>query len=140
MTIRGSLIKLLTYGKHACCRNWHWDEPSCGNEMCVVLYHQPSTPPDEGGRLMFQWNDDNCNTKNNFVCKYSEGELYPGHVISRQTLWNIADRNVMNRVDMICYSTCQRVMFVSHHVFLSERSTTLCPAEHGPGVLDSVHI
>jgi hypothetical protein len=108
--------------------------------MCVVLYHQPSAPPDEGGRFMFQWNDENCNTKNNFVCKYSEGELYPGHVLNRQTLWNIADRNVMNRADMIHYSTCQKVMFVLHHVFPSEHSTTLCPSEHGPGVLDSVHI
>ncbi|CAF89232.1 unnamed protein product, partial [Tetraodon nigroviridis] len=53
-------------------RNWHWDEPSCGGEMCVVLYYQPSAPPDEDGRFLFQWNDNNCNSKNNFVCKYSE--------------------------------------------------------------------
>lgn len=56
------------------CRNWHWDEPSCGGDMCVVLYHQPSAPPDEEGHFLFQWNDDNCNSKNNFVCKYPEGE------------------------------------------------------------------
>lgn len=55
-------------------RNWHWDEPSCGGEMCVVLYYQPSAPPDEDGRFLFQWNDNSCNSKNNFVCKYSEGE------------------------------------------------------------------
>ena len=55
-------------------RNWHWDEPSCGGEMCVVLYYQPSAPPDEDGHFLFQWNDNNCNSKNNFVCKYSEGE------------------------------------------------------------------
>lgn len=42
--------------------------------MCVVLYYQPSAPPDEDGRFLFQWNDNNCNSKNNFVCKYSEGE------------------------------------------------------------------
>lgn len=56
-----------------CCRNWHWDEPSCGKEMCVVLYHQPSETPE--GRFLFQWNDENCSSKNNFVCKYAEGEL-----------------------------------------------------------------
>ncbi|KAJ0063941.1 hypothetical protein NL108_014465, partial [Boleophthalmus pectinirostris] len=54
--------------------NWHWDEPSCGTEMCVVLYHQPSAPPDEEGHFLFQWNDDNCNSKNNYVCKYTESE------------------------------------------------------------------
>ncbi|XP_033832769.1 chondrolectin [Periophthalmus magnuspinnatus] len=59
-------------GSNAKFRNWHWDEPSCGTEMCVVLYHQPSAPPDEEGHFLFQWNDDNCNSKNNYVCKYSE--------------------------------------------------------------------
>uniref|UniRef100_H3CQR1 Layilin b n=2 Tax=Tetraodon nigroviridis TaxID=99883 RepID=H3CQR1_TETNG len=62
-------------GSKAKYRNWHWDEPSCGGEMCVVLYYQPSAPPDEDGRFLFQWNDNNCNSKNNFVCKYSEGDL-----------------------------------------------------------------
>lgn len=54
-------------------RNWHWDEPSCGYEVCVVMYHQPSAPPGLGGLYMFQWNDDNCETKNNFICKYTAG-------------------------------------------------------------------
>ncbi|KAJ8347550.1 hypothetical protein SKAU_G00261390 [Synaphobranchus kaupii] len=36
-------------GSQATFRNWHWDEPSCG----------------------YEWNDDNCDTKNNFICKYS---------------------------------------------------------------------
>ncbi|XP_072549831.1 layilin [Salminus brasiliensis] len=53
-------------------RNWHWDEPSCGYEVCVVMYHQPSAPPGLGGLYMFQWNDDNCETKNNFICKYTK--------------------------------------------------------------------
>ena len=56
-----------------CRRNWHWDEPSCGYEVCVVMYHQPSAPPGLGGLYMFQWNDDNCETKNNFICKYTAG-------------------------------------------------------------------
>lgn len=57
------------------CRNWHWDEPSCGYEVCVVMYHQPSAPPGLGGLYMFQWNDDNCETKNNFICKYTAGTV-----------------------------------------------------------------
>ncbi|KAM4627219.1 layilin isoform 2-T2 [Polymixia lowei] len=62
-------------GSKAKFRNWHWDEPSCGAEMCVVLYHQPSAPPDEEGHFLFQWNDDNCNSKNNYVCKYPEEKV-----------------------------------------------------------------
>ncbi|XP_072302250.1 layilin [Eucyclogobius newberryi] len=57
-------------GSKSTYRNWHWDEPSCGYEVCVVMYHQPSAPPGLGGLYMFQWNDDNCETKNNFICKY----------------------------------------------------------------------
>lgn len=65
-------------------RNWYVDEPSCGGEVCVVLYHQPSAPPGVGGPYMFQWNDDRCTMKNNFICKYSLGEeplgdLKPNH-------------------------------------------------------------
>ncbi|XP_010310567.2 layilin isoform X2 [Balearica regulorum gibbericeps] len=52
-------------------RNWYVDEPSCGSEICVVMYHQPSAPPGVGGPYTFQWNDDRCNMKNNFICKYS---------------------------------------------------------------------
>ncbi|NXU17060.1 LAYN protein, partial [Pardalotus punctatus] len=52
-------------------RNWYADEPSCGAEICGVMYHQPSAPPGLGGPYMFQWNDDRCNMKNNFICKYS---------------------------------------------------------------------
>uniref|UniRef100_A0A3Q4BT78 C-type lectin domain-containing protein n=1 Tax=Mola mola TaxID=94237 RepID=A0A3Q4BT78_MOLML len=58
-------------GSKSTFRNWHSDEPSCGFEVCVVMYHQPSAPPGLGGLYMFQWNDDNCETKNNFICKYT---------------------------------------------------------------------
>ncbi|KAM4546154.1 layilin [Odontesthes bonariensis] len=58
-------------GSKSSFRNWHWDEPSCGYEVCVVMYHQPSAPAGLGGLYMFQWNDDNCETKNNFICKYT---------------------------------------------------------------------
>ncbi|XP_003794773.1 layilin [Otolemur garnettii] len=53
-------------------RNWYVDEPSCGSEVCVVMYHQPSAPAGMGGPYMFQWNDDRCNMKNNFICKYAD--------------------------------------------------------------------
>ncbi|XP_026196705.1 layilin isoform X2 [Anabas testudineus] len=58
-------------GSKAMFRNWLWNEPSCVGEMCVALYHQPSAPRDKG-HFLFQWNDDNCSSKNNFVCKYRE--------------------------------------------------------------------
>ncbi|KAM7374336.1 hypothetical protein PAMP_007002 [Pampus punctatissimus] len=58
-------------GSKSTFRNWHLDEPSCGYEVCVVMYHQPSAPAGQGGLYMFQWNDDNCETKNNFICKYT---------------------------------------------------------------------
>ncbi|XP_046926780.1 layilin [Lynx rufus] len=61
-----------TDGSTSTFRNWYVDEPSCGSEVCVVMYHQPSAPAGIGGRYMFQWNDDQCNMKNNFICKYSD--------------------------------------------------------------------
>ncbi|XP_026938154.1 layilin isoform X2 [Orcinus orca] len=61
-------------GSTATFRNWYVDEPSCGSEVCVVMYHQPSAPAGIGGPYMFQWNDDRCTMKNNFICKYSAGE------------------------------------------------------------------
>ncbi|XP_034055955.1 layilin [Gymnodraco acuticeps] len=84
-------------------RNWHWDEPSCGYEVCVVMYHQPSAPPGLGGLYMFQWNDDNCETKNNFICKYTaekplepspspnatQTNVFPSSVLP----WNPSDSN-----------------------------------------------
>ncbi|XP_061296240.1 layilin isoform X1 [Bos javanicus] len=59
-------------GSTAAFRNWYVDEPSCGSEVCVVMYHQPSAPAGIGGPYTFQWNDDRCTMKNNFICKYSD--------------------------------------------------------------------
>ncbi|CAI5693731.1 layilin [Oreochromis niloticus] len=73
-------------GSKAKFRNWHWDEPSCGKEMCVVLYHQPSETPE--GRFQFHWNDDNCSSKNNFVCKYPE-EKVPVFTEDRNTAYAV---------------------------------------------------
>ncbi|NXN55790.1 CHODL protein, partial [Rynchops niger] len=44
-------------------RNWYTDEPSCGSEACVVMYHQPTANPGLGGPYLYQWNDDRCNMK-----------------------------------------------------------------------------
>ncbi|KAM4702465.1 chondrolectin isoform 2-T2 [Discoglossus pictus] len=52
-------------------RNWYADEPSCGSEACVVMYHQPTANPSIGGPYLYQWNDDRCNMKHNFICKYA---------------------------------------------------------------------
>ncbi|XP_068122233.1 chondrolectin isoform X2 [Hyperolius riggenbachi] len=57
-------------GSTAHFRNWYADEPSCGSEACVVMYHQPTANPGIGGPYMYQWNDDRCNMKHNFICKY----------------------------------------------------------------------
>lgn len=54
-------------------RNWYTDEPSCGSEACVVMYHQPTANPGLGGPYLYQWNDDRCNMKHNFICKYGPG-------------------------------------------------------------------
>ncbi|XP_041737887.1 chondrolectin-like isoform X2 [Coregonus clupeaformis] len=51
-------------------RNWYFDEPSCGGEACAVMYHQPTALHGLGGAYMYQWNDDRCNMKHNFICKY----------------------------------------------------------------------
>uniref|UniRef100_A0A2K6MMD7 Chondrolectin n=3 Tax=Colobinae TaxID=9569 RepID=A0A2K6MMD7_RHIBE len=57
-------------------RNWYTDEPSCGSEKCVVMYHQPTANPGLGGPYLYQWNDDRCNMKHNYICKY-EPEINP---------------------------------------------------------------
>ncbi|XP_019515072.1 PREDICTED: chondrolectin [Hipposideros armiger] len=54
-------------------RNWYTDEPSCGSEKCVVMYHQPTANPGLGGPYLYQWNDDRCNMKHNYICKYEPG-------------------------------------------------------------------
>uniref|UniRef100_A0A3Q4HJQ2 Chondrolectin n=1 Tax=Neolamprologus brichardi TaxID=32507 RepID=A0A3Q4HJQ2_NEOBR len=62
-----------TDGSVASFRNWYFDEPSCGGEACVVMYHQPTAPSGLGGAYLYQWNDDRCNMKHNFICKYDPG-------------------------------------------------------------------
>lgn len=58
-------------------RNWLRNEPSCGNEHCVSLNHKPTAQPSPKTLNMFKWSDAHCNTKNNFICKYSEKTLLP---------------------------------------------------------------
>uniref|UniRef100_A0A8D3AH75 C-type lectin domain-containing protein n=1 Tax=Scophthalmus maximus TaxID=52904 RepID=A0A8D3AH75_SCOMX len=64
-----------TDGSPATFRNWYFDEPSCGGEACVVMYHQPTALPGLGGAYLHQWNDDRCNMKHNFICKYKPGSF-----------------------------------------------------------------
>uniref|UniRef100_A0A3P8Q8Z7 C-type lectin domain-containing protein n=1 Tax=Astatotilapia calliptera TaxID=8154 RepID=A0A3P8Q8Z7_ASTCA len=64
-----------TDGSVASFRNWYFDEPSCGGEACVVMYHQPTAPSGLGGAYLYQWNDDRCNMKHNFICKYNPGAI-----------------------------------------------------------------
>uniref|UniRef100_UPI003AAB23E7 chondrolectin n=1 Tax=Centroberyx gerrardi TaxID=166262 RepID=UPI003AAB23E7 len=69
-----------TDGSLASFRNWYFDEPSCGGEACVVMYHQPTALPGLGGAYLYQWNDDRCNMKHNFICKYEpESHLVKEH-------------------------------------------------------------
>uniref|UniRef100_A0A8K9VAT1 Chondrolectin n=1 Tax=Oncorhynchus mykiss TaxID=8022 RepID=A0A8K9VAT1_ONCMY len=60
-------------------RKWYFDEPSCGGEACVVMYHQPTALHGLGGAYMYQWNDDRCNMKHNFICKYEPGTTTQHH-------------------------------------------------------------
>ncbi|XP_053341789.1 layilin [Clarias gariepinus] len=76
-------------GSKSSFRNWHMDEPSCGYEVCVVMYHQPSASADEGNSYMFQWNDDNCETKNNFICKYTK-DIFTAPVTTATTTTEVA--------------------------------------------------
>ncbi len=48
-------------------------EPSCGLDQCVALFYRPSSSAGQNEHNLFKWTDDNCNSKNNFICKYSDG-------------------------------------------------------------------
>ncbi|XP_077592437.1 chondrolectin [Stigmatopora nigra] len=60
-------------GNVASFRKWYPDEPSCGAESCVVMYHQPGALPGAGGAYLYRWNDDRCSMKHNFICQYPNG-------------------------------------------------------------------
>uniref|UniRef100_A0A8D0EEE5 Chondrolectin n=1 Tax=Salvator merianae TaxID=96440 RepID=A0A8D0EEE5_SALMN len=64
-----------TDGSSSQFRNWYTDEPSCGSEACVVMYHQLTANPGLGGPYLYQWNDDRCNMKHNFICKYAPDDF-----------------------------------------------------------------
>ncbi|KAL2085389.1 hypothetical protein ACEWY4_018709 [Coilia grayii] len=57
-------------------RNWQWDEPSCGREMCTVLLQRPPSSPMQAGWVNYKWNDVSCNLKHNFICKYSDEKRF----------------------------------------------------------------
>ncbi|XP_055052385.2 layilin isoform X4 [Misgurnus anguillicaudatus] len=53
-------------------RNWLVTEPSCGREQCVALFYRSSISAGQKELNLFKWMDNNCNFKNNFICKYSD--------------------------------------------------------------------
>ncbi|XP_059370464.1 layilin [Carassius carassius] len=57
-------------------RNWLVTEPSCGLDQCVALFYRPSSSAGQKEHNLFKWTDYNCNSKNNFICKYSD-EKHP---------------------------------------------------------------
>ncbi|XP_016319261.1 layilin [Sinocyclocheilus anshuiensis] len=57
-------------------RNWLVTEPSCGLDQCVALFYKPSSSAGQKEHNLFKWTDYNCNSKNNFICKYSD-EKHP---------------------------------------------------------------
>ncbi|TRY84882.1 hypothetical protein DNTS_017996 [Danionella cerebrum] len=65
----------LDYSK-ATFRNWMLMEPSCGLDRCTALFYRPSSSAGQKKSNLFKWTDFNCNSKNNFICKYSD-EKYP---------------------------------------------------------------
>uniref|UniRef100_A0A8K9WW96 Chondrolectin n=1 Tax=Oncorhynchus mykiss TaxID=8022 RepID=A0A8K9WW96_ONCMY len=75
-------------------RKWYFDEPSCGGEACVVMYHQPTALHGLGGAYMYQWNDDRCNMKHNFICKYEPGMTTQHH--TRTTTQNHTGTTTQN--------------------------------------------
>lgn len=51
-------------------------EPSCGLDQCVALFYRPSSSAGWKEHNLFKWIDYNCNSKNNFICKYSDGRFF----------------------------------------------------------------
>ncbi|XP_042372733.1 chondrolectin [Plectropomus leopardus] len=87
-----------TDGSLASFRNWYFDEPSCGGEACVVMYHQPTAFPGLGGAYLYQWNDDRCNMKHNFICKYEpESHLGKGETPAGRGTEATADGGVVRQ-------------------------------------------
>ena len=41
-----------------------------------MMYHQPTANPGLGGPYLYQWNDDRCNMKHNYICKYEPGRKH----------------------------------------------------------------
>lgn len=60
------------------------------------------------------------------------------HLFGEGKCSETGDRNVINRADMVPYSTGKRGLAVLHNIFLSEHPTMLHPAECAPGVFSEV--
>ncbi|XP_069745134.1 chondrolectin [Narcine bancroftii] len=88
-----------TDGSPAKFRNWYADEPSCGSEACVVMYHQLSAQPGLGGPYLYQWNDDRCNMKHNFICKYTAGNTLTNELVDHSELGSVSE-NISTRPEV----------------------------------------
>lgn len=51
------------------------------------MYHQPTAPSGLGGAYLYQWNDDRCNMKHNFICKYDPGAISQSASIIDKQPW-----------------------------------------------------
>lgn len=51
------------------------------------MYHQPTAPSGLGGAYLYQWNDDRCNMKHNFICKYNPGAISQSASIIDKQPW-----------------------------------------------------
>uniref|UniRef100_A0A2K6S6Z6 Chondrolectin n=1 Tax=Saimiri boliviensis boliviensis TaxID=39432 RepID=A0A2K6S6Z6_SAIBB len=95
-------------------RNWYTDEPSCGSEKCVVMYHQPTANPGLGGPYLYQWNDDRCNMKHNYICKY-EPEINPTAPVEKPYLTNQPGDTQQNVVVTEAVKEEQKLVQTSPH-------------------------
>uniref|UniRef100_A0A3P8UDI3 Chondrolectin n=1 Tax=Amphiprion percula TaxID=161767 RepID=A0A3P8UDI3_AMPPE len=121
-----------TDGSVATFRNWYLDEPSCGGEACVVMYHQPTALPGLGGAYLYQWNDDRCNMKHNFICKYKpESHLVKEHSDSPEGRDTGKDRHTpFTHLPHAFHMPATRLSLACHTPF-----TCLPHAFHSPATL-----
>uniref|UniRef100_A0A3B4U8V0 Chondrolectin n=1 Tax=Seriola dumerili TaxID=41447 RepID=A0A3B4U8V0_SERDU len=97
-----------TDGSPASFRKWYFDEPSCGGEACVVMYHQPTALPGLGGAYLYQWNDDRCNMKHNFICKYQPGTISQSALVFDKQTGTVSQSYLLS----VCLSSGMLLVYV----------------------------
>ncbi|RVE63835.1 hypothetical protein OJAV_G00140190 [Oryzias javanicus] len=101
-------------GSRSTFRNWHFDEPSCGSEVCwsCITSRPPRLASEEptcfSGMI-------NCETKNNFICKYTAErsrepssspnatltDVFPSPELPKEPNYPSQNRTAMNLVYVI---------------------------------------